>query len=55
MITKRALAIYQLAESRQDGKIAKTYSALYRCHPKLGRAPRRAGLHPPESISAWRI
>ena len=35
---KRALAIYQLAESRQDGKIMKTYSALYQCHRKLGRA-----------------
>jgi outer membrane protein OmpA-like peptidoglycan-associated protein len=34
---KRALSIYQIAESRPDGRIMKTYSALYQCYRKTGQ------------------
>lgn len=35
---KRALTLYQNAESRADGKTMKTYSALYQSYRKLGQA-----------------
>ena len=33
----QALSLYQQAEGRQDGKVMKSYSALYQCYLKLGQ------------------
>ena len=34
---QKALALYLIADERSDGKVMKTYSALYQCYRKLGK------------------